>query len=97
MDDFCLFDDSRERLAEARQVITDWLAEKRKLELNPRYGEIFPSGRPSVFLGYRISRSGISPSRKLRRRFRAKVRAAARRGPAALRKTLSSYRGLLTF
>ncbi|MCB1812264.1 MAG: hypothetical protein KDK04_11180 [Candidatus Competibacteraceae bacterium] len=50
-----------------------------------------------MFVGYRISRAGISPSRKLRRRMRARVKAAAAQGDKALIRTIRSYQGLLLF
>ena len=50
-----------------------------------------------MFVGYRISRAGITASRKLRRRLRQRVRTAAAKGAAALLRTLRSYRGLLIF
>ncbi len=53
--------------------------------------------RPAVFLGYRVSRSGIGPSRKLRRRMRSRITAAAKKGSAALQRTLTSYRRLVLF
>ena len=56
-----------------------------------------PTTAPGVFVGYRISRAGITPSRKLRRRLPAKVRSAAARGEDALFRTITSYRGLLLF
>ena len=64
---------------------------------NPKHGQIRPDREPAVFLGYRIARGGIAPSRKLRRRFKQRVRAAAREGDAALERCLKSYRGLLVF
>ena len=46
---------------------------------------------------YRISCAGITPSRKLRRRFRRRIQKAAEAGPDALERCLQSYRGLLLF
>jgi hypothetical protein len=50
---------------------------------------------PAVFLGHRISRSGIAASRRMRRRLKARVRSAALQGPDALKRSLISYRGLM--
>ena len=97
MDDFVLFDDDATRLAEARAAIAEWLAHERGLALNPKHQEVVPGRAPSVFLGYRITRAGIAPSRKLRRRMRGRVRAAAARGEQALIRSIRSYRGLLLF
>jgi hypothetical protein len=44
-----------------------------------------------------VSHAGISPSRKLRRRMRRRLAAAAAQGPEALQRTLTSYRGLVLF
>jgi RNA-directed DNA polymerase len=97
MDDFVLFDDDPGRLALARSAIADWLARERGLALKPRGGQVRPAREAATFLGYRVSRSGICPGRKLRRRFAARVRAAADSGDAALERCLVSYRGLLLF
>jgi RNA-directed DNA polymerase len=97
MDDLVLFADERERLREARAGIGDWLARERRLRLNPKHLEVVPNRAPGVFLGYRISRSGIGPSRKLRRRMKTRLRLAAARGETAMVRSIHSYRGLLLF
>jgi hypothetical protein len=85
------------QLLDAAETIGDWLLRERGLALNPKHGQIRPDREPGVFLGYRIARAGVAPSRKLRRRFKQRVRAAAREGDAALERCLISYRGLLVF
>lgn len=97
MDDFVLFADDPETLRAARGEIAAWLLDARALSLNPRHDRIEQASEPAVFLGYRISRAGIGPSRRLRRRMRGRIATAARKGPEALRRTLVSYRGLLGF
>jgi RNA-directed DNA polymerase len=97
MDDFVLFCDDKGRLASARGLLGEWLEEQRGLALNPRHQEILPSRAPGVFLGYRLSPAGISPSRKLRRRMRRRLLLAAERGDQALVRSIRSYRGLLCF
>jgi hypothetical protein len=97
MDDFVLFAEDAETLRSLRGEISDWLAEHRALGLNPRHHRIESGPEPAVFLGYRVSRAGLGPSRRMRRRMRGRIRAAAKRGPEALRRTLVSYRGLLQF
>ena len=52
---------------------------------------------PMVFLGYCISRAGISSSRNLRRRLRRRIRAAVCKGEDALFRTIRSDQGLLLF
>ena len=97
MDDFVLFSDCREQLLEAGEAIGQWLEKERGLALNPKHGQVRPARKPATFLGYRVSRAGICPARKLRRRFKQRVRAAARKGDEALERCLRSYRGLLLF
>jgi len=97
MDDFVLFAEDRVRLTQARGTLADWLAAERGLALKPKGGQVRPAHEPATFLGFRIGRPGISPGRKLRRRFAARVRIAAGQGEAALERCLISYRGLLLF
>lgn len=97
MDDFVLFDDDAGRLAAARSAIAEWLAAERRLELNPKRWNVLPTTEPGIFLGYRVSRAGITPSRKLRRSFAQRLQRAAEHGHDALVCTLRSYRGLLLF
>jgi RNA-directed DNA polymerase len=97
MDDFVLFSDNRSQLAEARTAIATWLAEERRLQLHPKRWDVIPNKHPSIFLGYRISRAGITPSRKLRRSMSRRLRGAARKGHAPLVRSIESYRGLLLF
>ena len=97
MDDFVLFGEDPGRLAAARAALIDWLAAERGLALKPRGGQVRPAREPATFLGFRISPAGIGPGPKLRRRFAARVRAAADAGEEALIRCLASYRGLLLF
>lgn len=97
MDDFTLFADTKSMLFEARTAIAVWLNEQRGLKLNAKYLTVEPTSIPATFVGYRISQAGIAPSRKLRRRFRQRLRAAASKDEAALIRTIRAYRGLLLF
>ncbi|MEM7200627.1 MAG: hypothetical protein AAF628_10200 [Planctomycetota bacterium] len=97
MDDLALFDDDSARLAAARSAVAEWLWAARRLTLKSKGPRPVATAEPFVFLGHRISRAGISPSRKLRRRLAGRVRAAAERGPEALRRTIAAYRGLMLF
>jgi hypothetical protein len=90
-----LFDDEAKGLVEARAAVAAWLHLERGLALKRAEAPVLPSVEPGVFLGSRVSRTGIAASRKLRRRFRRRVRRAAGQGPEALVRTLRSYRGLL--
>jgi len=96
-DDMVLFGDDPGLLAAQRAAVVDWLDRERNLVLKAGCGEVLSTSQPRVFLGYRVSRAGVSPGRKLRRDFRRRVRAAAERGPEALVRTMRAYRGMLTF
>ena len=91
MDDVVLFGDDREALLMSRQRIGEWL------QLNPKRWDVLPNTAAGVFLGYRVSRAGISPSRKLRRSLARRLRLAARQGYEPLVRSIRSYRGLLLF
>jgi hypothetical protein len=97
MDDTALFANSRAELIAARDYIGEWLECELRLQLNPKHWHVMPTTEAGIFLGYRVSRAGISPGRKLRRRLRQQVQRAARRGAEPLSRTLQSYRGLLLF
>lgn len=97
MDDFVLFADAPGPLADARGALVDWLAQRRALALNPGRLAVEPNRSPGVFLGYRVSRAGIAPSRKLRRRLKGRLRQGAAAGPETLVRSIRSYRGLLCF
>ncbi len=97
MDDFTLFGDDWQELESARGAISGWLARERRLELNPKRWDVVPAAQPSTYLGYRVSRGGLQPSRKLKRRMRQRLRSVSRQGPRTLGRSLRSYRGLMTF
>ena len=97
MDDLLFFADDGETLERLRRAVADWLGTERRLRLKATGGEIVPTERSGVYLGYRISRGWIDASRKLRRRMIARLRVAAAKGPEALARTEASYRGLLLF
>jgi len=80
-----------------RSALAGWLAQARGLLINPKPQEVVLGHSPGIFLGYRISRSGLSPDRKLRRRMARRLRLAARRGDQALMRSIHSYRGILCF
>ena len=97
MDDCVLFANEEKQLLEAGTAIGAWPEDARALDLNPKHLTIEPTHTSAVFLGYRVSRAGISPSRKLCRHLRERLQAAAARGEEALFRTLQSYQGLLLF
>ena len=80
MDDSVLFGDDRARLVDARAAVAEWLRREGRLELNPKRGDVVPNTHAGTFLGYRVSRSGITPSRKLCRSMQGRLRTAANKG-----------------
>jgi hypothetical protein len=97
MDDFSLFCDDAGTLEAARTTIAEWLLRERGLALNPKRWAVFPTSVPSRFMGYRVTRSGVVPGKKVRKRARRRLQVAAARGDEALRRCLSSYRGIYLF
>ncbi|MBM3223194.1 MAG: hypothetical protein FJZ47_05230 [Candidatus Tectomicrobia bacterium] len=97
MDDLVLFADAPAQLLAARTAVAAWLQQERQLQLNPKHLTVESTRTPAVVLGYRLSRAGLSPSRKLRRHLRQRLCSAAAAGEAALVRSIRSYRGLLLF
>jgi len=95
MDDLSLFDDDPDRLVEVRGAIGEWLRVERRLELKPRRDGAQPNSQPATYLGYRISRAGVLPGSKPKRRLRRSLCRAEALGDERLIRTLRSYRGLL--
>ena len=96
MDDLTLFSDDAAELVEAGAAIDAWLRRERGLAIHPHEAP-HEAAEPSTFLGYRVSRGGLSPGKKMRTRLRRRVRAAAERGPDALERTLKAYAGMVRF
>ena len=97
-------------LEEAREAIREWLQRERHLQLNPRHDAVEPTEQPSTtgapsastptaqpgtFLGYRVSRSGLLPGPKAKRRLRQRLRQIDALGPERLARGLRAYRGVL--
>ncbi len=74
-----------------------WLADQQCFDLNPKRWAAVPAAQSSTYLGFRVSRGGLQPSRKIRRRMRQRLRAAGEQGPKKLGRSLRSFRGLMTF
>ncbi len=85
MDDFSLFCDDEATLQSARDSIGEWLCRERGLSLNRKRWAVLPTTEPSRFMGYRVSRGGVAPSPKVRRRARRRLQEAAARGEVLLR------------
>lgn len=95
MDDFALFSDSRQELEEARTAIAEWLPKNRKLQLKPRRDGIVPTSQPSTWLGCRISRAGVVPGPKAKRRMKRRLRDdGTLMTREQLQRTLQAYKGL---
>ena len=97
MDDFSLFGDDRGQLLSARAALTDWLLRERGLTVGRKRWEVFDTREPTRFVGYRVSQAGVSPGRKVKRRLKKRLRAAAERGPDSLARSVASYRGVFLF
>jgi hypothetical protein len=97
MDDFALFGADRQVLEDARESIRAWLWTERSLRLNPKRWRVLPTTQPSIFLGYRVTRAGIQPSKRMRRRMRRRLDALRHGQAEAVRRSLESYRGWMTF
>ena len=96
MDDVGLFSDSRAALEEARVATVEWLARERRLRWKHPDAPVRPTDGHFRYLGFRISRAGVDPSRealtKMRRRLRGHLVAGREE---RLVRSLASYRGLV--
>lgn len=96
MDDMALFSDDRGELAAAREAITEWLGVNRKLRLKHPYAEPKDGGARFTYLGFRVSRRGIGPTRSALARMQQRIREQILRGhPESVQRTIASYRGVL--
>ena len=87
--------DSIDVLVRARDAMSAWLADERKLALNAARGEIVTTAQPSCYLGYRISRAGILPGPKAKRRLRARLHERQALDPRRVERSLIAYRGMM--
>lgn len=97
IDDLTLFGDDADALSAAGAELIAWLAEHRGLTLRSKEGGVQSTRRGCTFLGYRVTRAGLRPGPKMRRRMPRKLAEAAAKGPKALERTVASYRGLMWF
>jgi hypothetical protein len=95
MDDFTLFGDCRRELEDHREAIREWLRGERRLELKRRRDGVRPTTQPSTFLGFRVSRAGVLPGPKAKRRLRRRLKNVETTGTEKLVRSLKAYRGLL--
>lgn len=95
MDDFVLFGDHPALLEEAREAIREWLQKERGLELKRRRDGVQPTAQPATYLGFRVSRAGVLPGPKIKRRLKERLVLADAMETDRLERCLTSYRGLL--
>ncbi len=93
MDDMALFANSRGELEDLRVAISDWLWQQRGLRLKRSGDSVRPTSEAATYLGWRLSRAGVLPGPKAKRRLRERLRTA--QDPRRLARQLRSYRGLL--
>lgn len=96
MDDLLVFGDDVLQLESVRAEIIKWLVEERGLRLKDPGAGVRSTSEPMTYLGMRISRCGVRPGPKLRRRMTLRLRAAAARGADGVERSVLSYRGLLS-
>lgn len=85
------------QLVGARAALTDWVLCERGLTVGAKRWDVFDTREPTRFVGYRVSQSGVSPGRKVKRRLKMRLRAAADRGPGSLARSVASYLGVFLF
>jgi hypothetical protein len=90
MDDISVFADSRAELETTRDRIGEWLAVERMLELKEPLARPLRTDGHLSYLGYQVTRAGLSLGPKARRRLGERLGAAAS-APDRLRATLTSY------
>jgi RNA-directed DNA polymerase len=95
MDDLAFFGDDRRALEDVREQVRDWLVRERRLELKPRRDAVQPTAQPATYLGFRISRAGLLPGPKAKRRLKELLENSDDLGHERLVRSLVSYRGLL--
>ncbi len=94
MDDSVCFGDDRAELEDAREAIRDWLWTERRLTLKRRRDAVQPTSQPGTFLGFRVSRSGVAPGPKAKRRLKRRLLNVDATGADHLARSLRAYRGL---
>ncbi len=94
MDDSVCFGDDRAELEDAREAIRGWLWTERGLALKRRRDTVQPTSQPGTFLGFRVSRSGVAPGPKAKRRLKQRLLNVDATGADHLARSLRAYRGL---
>ncbi len=96
MDDVTLFGNSHAALMDARDRIARWLDEERRLRLKRPERQPQPTSGTFRYLGRRITRAGIAPTRAAWKRFEQKVGRLLGQGKVAtIERSMASFRGSL--
>lgn len=93
MDDICLFGNDRGKLEDQRERLRAWLWRQRRLMLRRGRDAAIVNTQPATYLGYRISRAGVLPGPKAKRRLKQMLR--DEHDPNALTRRLAAFRGHL--
>ncbi len=88
--------DKKEDLGAQRTRIAAWLDRERGLQLKDPTAPILPNTQPTTFLGFRVSRSGVLPGPKMKRRLKARLSGAETLAHERLVRGLIAYRGVLS-
>jgi hypothetical protein len=81
-----------------RVAITEWLCLERRLELKHPHAAVRDTGGSITYLGYRVSRAGARPGRKMLARMQQRIGELLVTGDvAAIEHSIASYRGVWLF
>ena len=95
MDDIALFANDPARLERAREQVKRWLHTERRLVLKKPDAPVRSTADHFVYLGHRVTRSGIEPGPRILRRMKIRLHEILLTGDVAkLERSLASYRGI---
>ncbi|MBF0348715.1 MAG: RNA-dependent DNA polymerase [Magnetococcales bacterium] len=95
MDDMALFATSRGQLEGARQAVTEWLADHRRLRLKHPHAMPVPTDHSVIHLGRLVSRAGIRPTRQQLGRMQVRIGELLRTGDEeTIQRSIASYGGV---
>ncbi len=98
MDDLTFFGDSAAVLERARDAAVRWLWDERRLRLKVPGAEPRSSKGSFTYLGYRVSRAGVRPTREVLRRMQRRVAEVVLLGDRQrVERSVASYLGVLDF
>jgi RNA-directed DNA polymerase len=96
MDDLALFGASRNALLRQRDTVAEWLWAERRLRIKRPQAQPRATGGCFGYLGQRVSRAGIAPSREALARLGSTATARVRAGSMeTLERSLASSRGVV--